>query len=128
MFIGFRSRWTMPFACAASSASAIWIPRSRSCPISIGCPASRVERDSPSTSSITMNDCPSCCSMACTVQMPGWFRAEAARASRSNRSSIGASCASADERNFTATFRRSRVSSASYTTPMPPAPSSRTIR
>ncbi len=29
--------------------------------------------------------------MACTVQMPGWFKDDAARASRSNRSSIGAS-------------------------------------
>src|ERR1700691_1015245 len=27
MFAGLMSRWTMPFACAASSASAIWMPR-----------------------------------------------------------------------------------------------------
>ena len=128
MFIGFKSRWTMPLPCADSSASAIWMPKSSSGPISIGAAAIRTESGSPSTSSITMNDCPSSCSMACTVQMPGWFRAEAARASRSNRSSIGASCASCAERNFTATLRRSRVSSASYTTPMPPAPSSRRIR
>ena len=60
-----------------------------------------------------MNERPPSCSMACTVQMPGWLRAEAARASRSNRSSMGASWARATERNFSATLRRRRVSSAS---------------
>jgi hypothetical protein len=36
--------------------------------------------------------------------------------------------ASSDDRNFTATLRPRRVSSASYTTPMPPTPSWRTMR
>ena len=36
MLAGLRSRWTMPFACADSSASAIWIPSSSSGPTSSG--------------------------------------------------------------------------------------------
>ena len=36
MLAGLRSRWTIPFACADSSASAIWIPRSSSVASSIG--------------------------------------------------------------------------------------------
>src|ERR1022692_4068085 len=39
MFAGFMSRWTIPFACAASRASALCIPRSSTASISIGLPA-----------------------------------------------------------------------------------------
>ena len=83
---------------------------------------------SPSSSSIAMKCWPSCCSIAWTVQMPGWLSAEAARASRWKRSSVAASCASSAGRNFSATCRPSLVSSASYTTPMPPLPSFAVIR
>src|SRR2546426_11333647 len=57
------------------------------------------------------------------VQMLGWFKADAARASRRNRSSTCGSRASSSGRNFNATKRPSSVSSALYTTPMPPPPS-----
>ena len=70
-----------------------------------------------------MKCCPSCSSIAYTVQMPGWLSAEAARASRWKRSSASASCAISAGRNLSATWRPSWVSSASYTTPMPPLPS-----
>jgi hypothetical protein len=44
--------------------------------------------------SMTMNGWPPSCSMACTVQMPGWLSAEAARASRLEALEHGPSCAS----------------------------------
>jgi hypothetical protein len=53
------------------------------------------------------------------AQMLGWFRAEAARASRRNRSSACGSLASSAGRNLRATRRRNLRSSASYTTPKP---------
>src|SRR4051812_27418050 len=59
------------------------------------------------------------------VQMLGWLSADAARASRSNRFSAMASFVTDSGRNFRATTRPSLVSSAAYTTPMPPPPSLR---
>ena len=56
---------------------------------------------------------PSCTSMAWTVQMLGWLRADAARASRWKRSSMDVSVASSWGRNLSATWRPSFVSSAS---------------
>ena len=47
MFAGLMSRWTMPFECAASSASAIWMPRSSTASISSGLPAIRCRRRLP---------------------------------------------------------------------------------
>jgi len=41
---GLMSRWTMPRACAASSASAIWAARSRSVSIGSACPSMRCFR------------------------------------------------------------------------------------
>ena len=73
-----------------------------------------------------MKCCRSCSSMAKTVQIPGWFNADAARASRWKRSSDGVSWASSGGRNFSATLRPRRESSASYTTPIPPLPRRRT--
>ena len=55
--------------------------------------------------------------------MLGWFSALAARASRSKRCRTCAFETTCAGRNFRATFRPSRVSMASYTTPMPPWPS-----
>ena len=123
MFAGLRSRWTIPFEWADSRASAIWVPRSRSEPSSNGPLRIRSASVSPSRSSMAMKCCPSCSSIACTVQMPGWLRAEAARASRWKRERESASWASSAGRNLSATCRPSLVSSASYTTPMPPLPS-----
>src|SRR5271157_3454506 len=61
------------------------------------------------------------------VQILGWFRAEAERASCRKRSSPPAAWLSSGGRNLMATCRPSRVSSASYTTPIPPLPSLDTI-
>ena len=51
-FAGLRSRWTMPFSCAASSASAIWRAIATASSTAIGPRLSRCARSSPSTSSI----------------------------------------------------------------------------
>jgi hypothetical protein len=56
MFAGFRSRWTMPCSCAASSASAICAAIAALSSIGIGPRAMRCARSSPSTSSMTMNE------------------------------------------------------------------------
>ena len=88
---GLMSRWTIPLACADSSASAIWIPSSSSSGTSSVPAPIRWAKVCPSSSSMTMKFPPSCCSIANTVQMFGWLSAEAARASRWNRSSDCAS-------------------------------------
>src|ERR1700726_2662169 len=56
------------------------------------------------------------------VQIFGWFSAEAARASRRNRSSAVGSFATSPGRNFSATCRSRLTSSALKTTPIPPPP------
>jgi hypothetical protein len=53
MFAGFRSRWTIPCSCAASSASAICFAISSTSSTGIGPRAIRSASVSPSTSSIT---------------------------------------------------------------------------
>src|SRR5215218_7217037 len=103
--------------------------------------AIRSARVSPSMNSIAMNgvrggtmppgasDLPSAVSpTSYTVQMLGWFRAAAVRASRSSRARNSSSGATSAGRNFSATMRRSSRSSARYTTPMPPAPHASTTR
>ena len=77
---------------------------------------------------MTMNDRPSCSPMSWIVQMFGWFSADAVCASRANRLNASGSRESSAETNLSATERRSRVSSALYTTPMPPPPSLATMR
>src|ERR1700688_171196 len=62
------------------------------------------------------------------VQMLGWFRADAARASRRKRSNANGSCAVSSGRDLRATSRPREVSSALYTTPMPPEPSGPSTR
>ena len=58
-FAGFRSRWTMPFSCAAASASASAMPISQT--LATGSPPGLTHRLrlSPSTSSIAMKRIPS---------------------------------------------------------------------
>ena len=77
----------------------------------------------PSRYSMTMNDRPSCSPMSWMVQMFGWLSADAVRASRANRPKASGSRESSSETNLRATGRPRRVSSALYTTPMPPPPS-----
>src|SRR5262247_2382922 len=55
--------------------------------------------------------------------MFGWFNVEAASASRWNRASACGSRATLSGRNFRATKRCRRTSSALYTIPIPPPPS-----
>jgi len=62
------------------------------------------------------------------VQMFGWLSAEVACASRWNRSRACRSLESSSGRNFKATVRLSVVSSALYTTPVPPPPSFSSMR
>src|ERR1700747_2918822 len=57
------------------------------------------------------------------VQMLGWFKADAARASRWKRSRDCESLAKSSGKNFSATKRPSLVSWALYTTPIPSPPS-----
>src|SRR6266481_4228865 len=57
------------------------------------------------------------------VQMFGWFKADAARASRWKRSRVWGSFATLSGKNLSATKRPSLASWALYTTPMPPPPS-----
>ncbi len=53
----------------------------------------RCFRVSPSRNSMARNGCPSSCPISWMVQMLGWLRAEAARASRRKRSNACGSCA-----------------------------------
>jgi len=55
MLAGFKSRWTMPCSCAASSASAICSAMGIASSTGIGPRLMRSERSSPSTSSIARN-------------------------------------------------------------------------
>ena len=85
MLAGLMSRWMMPAVCAASSASAIWMPTSSSVFRLSGPAASRSCSVVPSRYSMTMNDRPSCSPMSWMVQMFVWFSADAVCASRANR-------------------------------------------
>ena len=69
--------------------------------------ASSLKR-SPSTSSITRNVRPSAVSRSCSVTMPGWFSALAARASRNRRACQSALLASSAGSILIATSRPSR--------------------
>ena len=73
----------------------------------------RVLEGLPCIRSITRKGFPSWTPMSYTVQMWGWLRAEAARASRLKRSRASGDSAVSSGRNFTATRRPSSVSSAS---------------
>ena len=73
--------------------------------VSTGLPAMRCFSVIPSRNSMTMNGWPSCFPISWMVQILGWFRAEAARASRRKRSSACGSLATSSGRNFRATKR-----------------------
>ena len=78
--------------------------------------------------SITMYGAPSSVwSKSVTSRMFGWRSRLAARASRRNRSYASAFSAIWGSSIFTATFLSSSQCTASYTDPMPPCPSRRTI-
>ena len=81
-FAGLMSRWVIPAECAASKPSAISMASGSSVSIGIGLPRIRCFSVVPSRNSMTMNDRFSCRSISYIVQMFGWFRDEAARASR----------------------------------------------
>ena len=59
MLAGLMSRWTMPLACAASSASAISMAKSSTASISSGVPAMRCFSVTPSRNSMAMKASPS---------------------------------------------------------------------
>ena len=91
-FSGFRSRWMMPFSCAAARPLAAWIAYSVALRTGIAPPDSRPRRVSPSRSSVTMYGAPSCAPKSWTAVMFGWFSAPAAWASCSKRRRRSASC------------------------------------
>ena len=78
----------------------------------------------PSMYSIAMNGWPSAFHRAAyTTHTLGWLRAEAARASCSNRRIRAWSDATSPDSTLIATLRPSFASWARYTSPIPPAPS-----
>ena len=86
MFSGFRSRCTIPRACAAASPSRDLRRRSRARAAAAAVRARASPRSvSPSSSSVTMYGVPSCVPKSWIVTMFGWLSAAAARASRSKR-------------------------------------------
>ena len=112
---GLRSRWTMPFLCAAESPLSTWTMR---------CVASGMGRtgvffsvsasDSPSSSSITINKRPSCVRpRSKTSMICGWPMALAARASRSKRSPSWTLALSSSSKVLTATRLPSALCKAS---------------
>ena len=146
---GLRSRWTTPFSCAASSASAIWRaiasasssgspPRSGSAPRrSLGaepdggrgtpeaCPRAwwiRSASVGPSTSSSTSACTPPLSSRLWMAAMFGWLSEATTCASRWKRATRSGSLVNRSGRILSATSRCSLASRARYTSPMPPAP------
>src|SRR5438477_865320 len=122
-FAGLRSRCAIPASCALASAAAICVPSSRPSVIATRPARSRERNVSPSTSSIAMYAIDPADPTSYTVMMLGWFKDEAACASRSKRCSREGSVATSGGSTLTATCRLNRVSRARYTSPMPPAPS-----
>src|SRR3954469_15484655 len=75
-----------------------------------------------------MKSCPSASPASNTGTMFGWSRPAASCDSRTKRDRKASSAASSGARTLIATRRASRVSSARYTTLMPPRPSSDSMR
>ncbi len=127
-FAGFTSRCSTPTACAARSARSTRPPM-RAASLACSAPSCRstASRDSPRTSSITIQGRPSCSTTSCTVMTFGWLIRAAARAScfrRAYRTRTSASSIPSGARtSLAATSRSSTSSTASQTTPMPPRPS-----
>ncbi len=111
-FSGFRSRCTIPVACALASPSAICPAIPSSFFSGRGSADRSLRRLSPSTSSIAIHETPSVAPMSKTVTMLGWLSAEAERASFSKRLSRSSFAARSAGRTLIATSRPSRVSRA----------------
>ena len=84
-FSGLKSRWTMPPACAAASASPAVRKTSRMASSERGSAWSHVASVCPATSSIEMYARPSASPVSYTVTMFGWARRAMSRASRARR-------------------------------------------
>lgn len=69
MFAGFKSLWMIPFSCAASTPSAIWMKSGIASSTGMEPRAIRSTKVSPSTNSMTRNCWPSCSSSPCSVAM-----------------------------------------------------------
>ncbi len=127
-FSGLRSRCVMPLAWAVLSASARAMAslkkRASLSPVS----GTSVESVCPETRSIVMKRVPPASSIEWSVTMFGWFRPATALASRSKRARRSGSLATSGGNTLSATSRLSLVSSARYTSPMPPRPSFPLIR
>src|ERR1700739_753302 len=129
MFAGFRSRCTTPRSCSAASPAQIC--RAISTALSWGSlPMRRTseERSSPSTYSIVRNGKPSAAPISNIRQTFGCDTWRATRTSEWNLPSAAASCDKASGKNLMASTWLNRKSSARYTSPMPPLPSSATMR
>ena len=131
---GFTSRWMMPRACAKASVLATCERISRcasrrsagkvASSAHAGCSgwSSRSCQLVPSTRFMTRTGRPSSVApSACTGTMPGCSSAPLRRASRS---SDPLASGRSSRTSFTATLRSSEACRASYTSPMPPSPSS----
>ncbi len=105
---GFRSRWTMPFRCAAARAAQISEPMRARASVGIGPRASRAASVSPSRSSVTAYETPLSEPKSKIARMFGWDSDATARASRSKRASASGSAATRSGRTLMATSRPRR--------------------
>ena len=115
-FPGLRSRWTIPWRCALSSASAICIPIGSSWSSVIGPFARRAISVSPSISSIARTcreleeEEPGISSNEKTAAMLGWFRPASSFASRSKRLRFSSPSKNSSGSTLSATVRPRRAS------------------
>ncbi len=124
---GFTSRCSTPAACAARSAASTSAPISAARSGANGPSASsRSARDSPRTSSITIQGRSPSVATSYTVTTLWWATRAAAHASRSSRAYIRRTSLSGSPEgartSLTATSRFSTSSRARHTVPMPPSP------
>ena len=126
--LGFTSRCTIPRWWAASRASATAAATRAASAGGSGPPASRRARVSPSSSSMTRNGALPSRPKSYTRATLGWASRAVALASRTKRRVARSSAASSSTSTLSATRRPSTVSSASHTSPMPPAAIRRTRR
>ncbi len=123
MFSGFRSRCTIPAWCAFARPLAICVATSSAFLTGSGPSSSSWRSVQPSISSIARYGDVSARPTSKIVTMLGWLSAEAERASSAKRARPSGLPRSSFGSTFSATLRPSRVSSARYTSPIPPAPS-----
>ena len=121
-FAGFRSRWTMPSACAAATPRAIFSTSTAASRSGMGPPTSRRSSEPPDRYSIAMNGPPACSPNSYTCTTCGCFTAAITSASAQNRDTITGR-ASVARSVFSATSRFNLRSRARNTSPMPPRPS-----